>query len=481
MSKTYEDFLEVVEKENELKDFIELAINEHKSSNEYKEAKTSYEYYKKKNVTIMEFVKILYKVTGEKVPDKWSANYKLRNAFYPFFIRQEVSHLLGNGVTFNKKETKEALGGDMLDVILVDLAKKALWGGEAFGFFNKDTIEPFSILEFVPLVGEEDGALHAGIRFWQIAPNKPLRATLYEQDGYTEYIKRTGEKASDDYKFEVLEPKRDYILTVEKSKAKGVTILEGRNYPSFPIVPLWGNEVHQTELEGIRERLDCFDLIDSGFANDLDEASFIYWLIHNTGGADETDLAKFVERMKTVKAAYVDDDGSTAEAHTIDVPFESRKYMLEHQREQLFFDAMALDTRNIASGNITATAVNASYENLTQKCDDFETLVTTFLKAVLELAGIEDSPTYKRSKIVNMLEDTQMVLAAAQYLDDETILKHLPFLNPDEINDVLKRLTKEEAERFVDDGQSEELDGQGTPKDGEGNPQAVQTGEQGNN
>ena len=47
-----------------------------------------------------------------------------------------------------------------------------------------------------------------------------------------------------------------------------------------------------------------------------------------------------------------------------------------------------------------------------------------------------------------MTEDTTMVLQAAQYLDDETILKHLPFLSPDEIEGILDRKTEEEAERY---------------------------------
>ena len=63
--------------------------------------------------------------------------------------------------------------------------------------------------------------------------------------------------------------------------------------------------------------------------------------------------------------------------------------------------------------------------------------------------------------------------AAAQYLDDETILKHLPFLNPDEIKDILKRVTKEEAGRFVNNGRSEEANGQETGSNGEGNTEPV--------
>lgn len=181
--------------------------------------------------------------------------------------------------------------------------------------------------------------------------------------------------------------------------------------------------------------------------------------------------------MRTIKAAYVDEDGSTADAHTVDVPFESREYILNKLREDLFNDAMALDTDKITAGNITATAIESAYENLSMKCDDFENCVTDFIDGILALAGVPDeSPTYKRSKIMNMQEDTQMVLMAAQYLDTETILKHLPFLNPDEIEDVQKRVIREEMERFTD-GQSKTTDGQTTSEDGEGNTPSVSASE----
>lgn len=472
--KTYEDLI-ACKSEKERREFLINAIGEHKTSPLYSEAYDAKQYMRKRNVTIMKFQKMLFKLSGEKVPDIWSANFKFRNSFFPIFVNQEVNHLLGNGVQFDDKETKEKLGGNELDNTLVKLAKAALWGGVSFGFYNVDHIDIFDVLEFVPLIGEEDGAVHAGIRFWQIDETKPLRMTLYEEDGYTEYIKRPDED------IKVLHPKRKYILKIVKRKEEEV-IIEGQNYPTFPIVPLWGNDEHQSELTGLRERIDGYDLIQSGFANDLDDASFIYWTITNTGGMDDVDLAKFVERMKTVKAAIVDEgDGSHAEAHTMDVPYQARQVALADLRDALYRDAMALDTDKITAGQITATAITASYENLTLKCDNFEMCVIDFLKAIFNVAGLDDNPVFKRSKIMNQLEDTQTVLAAAQYLDDETIIKHLPFLSPDEVEDIMRRKVKEEKERYVDDGRSEEVDGQGTPEDGAGNPEAVPTGEQGNN
>lgn len=436
--KTYEDLKNASNK----MEFTAQAINDYKSSRMYSEACTGYEYFKRRNTTILQYQKLLYTMSGEAVPDNFSANYKFCNGFFPIFVKQENSYLLGDGVTFNDDATKDAFGGDMFDKELYNAGEFALWGGVSYVFHNLDHEEVFKATEFAPLFGEEDGGLHAGIRFWQIAPDKPLRATLYEEDGYTEYIWRKG-------KGSVLKAKRAYKLIERVSIADGVEIIDGENYPNFPIVPMWANREHQSELIGLREKIDGYDLIQSGLANDLDDCSQIFWTIENAGGMDDIDLAKFVERMKVVKAAVVDDSGSKAEAHTLDVPYQARQAGLQDLRDSLYRDAMALDTDKVSAGNVTATAIQSAYEALELKCDGFEYCVTECINALLALVGKEDSPTYHRRKTTNQPEVTNMILSAAQYLDDETILKHLPFLNIDEIDEILLRKQEEEADRYA--------------------------------
>lgn len=444
---TYEDLVEVENNDAKRVAFVLAAISDYKSSDQYKEAKIGYDYFCKKNTTIIEYQKLLYTLSGEAVPDNFSANYKFCNAFFPTFIMQENSYLLGNGVTFNQEQTKDKIGGDDFDNVLMELGEYALWGSVAYGFFNLDHIDTFKATEFVPLIGEEDGALHAGIRWWQISDAKPLRATLYEEDGYTDYIWHLNSRGETEEGM-IFHAKRPYVQIVKKSPADGEEIYDGRNYPGFPIVPLWGNLVHQSELVGLREKIDGYDLIQSGFANDLDDASQIYWTIQNAGGMDDVDLRTFIERMKVVKAAVVDQDGAHAEAHTIEVPYAARMTALANIRDSLYSDAMALDTDKVSAGNITATAINAAYQNLDLKCDRFEMCIRDFIRAILDLVGIEDSPTFKRTKVTNQAEETQMILSAAQYLDVETILKHLPFLSPDEIEEILERKQAEEQERY---------------------------------
>lgn len=442
---TFDDLEKLNGNESARMDFVLKAINEHKGSRAYKIAREADLYSRHLNVTIMKYQKLLYTMSGKAVPDNYTANHKVASNFFDRFVTQENQYLLGNGVTLEKSEHKARLGKDF-DPRLQQAGRAALEGGVSFGFWNLDHMEVFKLTEFLPLYAEETGALRAGIRFWQIGDDKPLRATLYELDGYTEYIKRSNEP------IKTLKEKRAYKLKTRQSAADGLEILNGENYPDFPIVPLWGNLHRQSELVGMREAIDCYDLIKSGFANDVDDASMIYWTLENAGGMDDVSLAQFIERMKTLRAAVVDGDaGAKATAHTLEVPYQAREAYLARLEKDMYKDFQALDVESLTAGNKTATEIRAAYQPLDNKVDQYEYCIREFLRGIFALAGIDGKPTFKRSKIINQLEETQMVLMAAQYLDDETILKHLPWLEPEEVDGILKRQDADELKRMDDD------------------------------
>lgn len=435
--KTYQDLLEVKGTE-QLGKFVLGAIEEHKSSELYRTAIDAYEYEAWRNPTIKKYQKLLYTLTGQAVPDNYSANHKCGGNFYDRFTTQEVQYLLGNGVTFNNNTTKKKLGKNF-DNVIQKLARHARVGAVSFGFYNLDHFDAFDVTEFAPLWDEEDGKLKAGIRFWQLTTDKPLRATLYTLEGYTDIVYKDGKANVGDIK--------PYVTIVTRTPAGDMEIAPGEAYETFPIIPMWGSEKKQSSIVGLRENIDCYDLIKSGFANDLDDASMIYWTIQNAGGMDDVDMAKFIERMKTVRAAAVSEE-ARAEAHTMEVPYQSRETYLTRLERDMYRDAMAVDTERLSAGNVVATAIRAAYQSLEDKCDGIEYCVTEFIDCVLEILGIDDAPTYKRNRIANMSEETQMVLSAAQYLDDRTVLNHLPFISPDEVEAILDNLTDEEARRY---------------------------------
>lgn len=446
---TYQDLIAVGENEKQRMDFVLRSINEHKSSKAYQMAVDAELYFKGENPTINRYEKIIYDMQGRAHRDMYTANHKIASSFFGFDVRQEVSYLLGNGVTFQEDATKDRLG-KKFDLEMVRAGKYALVAGVSFGFWNLDHVDVFKLQEFVPLYDEENGALMAGVRFWQVAENKPLRATLYEVDGYTEYIRRKGEDMA------VLKNKQKYKLKVRTSQADGTEIYDGENYPSFPIVPLRNGEDALSELTGKRNTVDALDLCTSNMVNNVDEGNLIYWVLTNCGGMDDMDDAKFLDKVRTTHVAHAGtgvDEGATAEPRTIEAPFNGTEATIDMLKRKLYEDFQAFDSSAVSAGNQTATAIAASYTPLDLKVDDFEASITDFILGILALAGIDDEPSYTRSRIINRAEETQTILMGAEYYDEEYITKKLLTINgdADQYDALMERKAAEETERVEEE------------------------------
>lgn len=442
---TYQDLISVGAEEKARMDFIRQAINEHKGSRAYQMVVDAELYFKGENPTINRYEKIIYDMQGRAHRDMYTANHKIASSFFGFDVRQEVSYLLGNGVTFQDDATKDRLG-KKFDLEMVRAGKYALIAGVSFGFWNFDHVDVFKFQEFVPLYDEENGALMAGIRFWQVSDDKPLRATLYEVDGYTDYIQRSGEDMT------VLKDKRPYILRMRTSAADGTEIYDGQNYPTFPIAPLKNGEDALSELMGKRNTIDALDLCTSNMVNNVDEGNLIYWVLTNCDGMEDLDDAKFLDKVRTthiVHAGVEGDEGASAEPHTIEAPFNGTSTTIDMLKRKLYEDFQAFDSSAVSAGNQTATAIAASYTPLDLKVDDFEASVTEFILGILELAGIDDEPSYTRSRIINKSEETQTLLMGAEYYDEEYITKKLLTINgdADQYDALMERKAAEETER----------------------------------
>ena len=407
--KTYQDLIAVGGEPSARADFILAAISAHKASEEYKTAVDAEAYYRHRNPTIMRLQKFIYDARGQAVPDIYSANNKIPCRYYFYFITQGVQFLLGNGVSFSKRGTKARLGRDF-DEVMGQLVTDAL---------NGDHLENFKFTEFAPLYDEENGMLRAGVRFWQIDGDKPLRCTLYEEDGYTEFIRRKGEELT------VYKEKESYVKIVEKSEATGVSIRDGENWPSLPVIPLY-NACRQSELVGGKNTLDAYDLMASQLVNNVDDGNFIYWILKNYGGMSTADMQKFIQQITVTHVANIDsDEGGDVEAHKIEAPYQASEAGLSRLRAQLFDDFMALDTRGIASGAVTATQITAAYEPLNAKTDLLEAQVTRFIGALLRLIGIDDHPTYTRSRMINKAEEIKSLMLAAAALPKDYVTRKI--------------------------------------------------------
>ncbi len=430
--KTYQDMIAVGEAERPA--FLLQAIQQFQSDALYKTARDADAYYRHLNPTIAAAQRVVFNLLGQATEDLYRPNHKIPSRFFYYFVTQQVQFLLGNGVIFSGMKDKAAVLGRDFDSAVQRAATYALCAGVSFGYWNNDHLEVFPVYDadlpcFCPLWDEETAELRAGIRWWQMDATKPLRLTLYEEDGVTEYIRRPrGKNQTKDNDIEILEPKHAYKFRLERSDATGAVLIplgnyEGESHPILPIIPFY-NVNRQSELVGGRETIDAYDLMVSGLVNNTDEGNLIYWVLKNANAMDEEDDAKFLAQLHRTHVAHADgDDGVGVEHQVVEVPVDASEAAIDKLRRQLFDDFMALDVKEIAGGAATATQIRAAYEPLNQKTSKFEYQVTDFLRGVLALAGVDDEPTYRRDTIVNAEEEISNILQAAQYLDDETVTR----------------------------------------------------------
>lgn len=438
---TYQDFEAVKDNEKKRLKFIEDAISEHKQSAEVKIAEAADEYNAQRNTFINHFVKIWYDHERfDAVP--------LASNFFFNLNTQRCAYSLGEGLTFNDQKTKDKLG-KRIDNVMFKGAYNALIHRRSFFFFNVDHVLNFALTEFVPLVDEEnEEVLRAGIRFWQTDDDKPTFAVVYEEDGYTKY---KGNKSFGEFKEHTA--KRAYKLHTSTTKAFGTQIDGEENYGTLPIVQMWGTKLHQSTLVGLKAKIDMFDIVQSGFADNVSTVQQIYWLFENAGGMKEEDYKAFRDRLRIDKIANVNgtiSEGVKVTPHNNPVPTDAHEKCLAELRSSLYEDFGAIDVHTIAAGS-TNDHIEAAYQPMDLRADDFEYQIIDVVEKLLAFVGVEGEkavPQFKRNRIANEHDFVEMIMLVAEYLDDETILKKLPFISPDEIEEVKKRKAETDMSRF---------------------------------
>ena len=399
---------------------------------------------------------------GRLVHDDWSPNFKMPSNFYHALTVQRDMFLLGNGVNWSGRTltvddsypgairkwiwddtnkdnpkghyewqvtidvgTSDRLGKSF-DSELVNGGKMAMDGAVSFGFWNVDHIEFFSVGDsvgspvFVPIWDRFNGnTLKAGIRFWYINESnnqQVLYATLYEIDGLTEYI-------WDDGNGRVRTPKRPYVQSYQTNEAEGRNNVRYSNYKRLPIIPLWANRQHVSEIERLRRHIDVYDLNLNGIANDLSD-EIIFWILQGAAGFDDVETMQFINKIRSQHVADIPPD-SEVQPVPINPPIEGKSALLSRLEHDIYKIFSALNIDEIKGGAITATQIRAAYEDFNHVTDDYETQISTFLDSLLDLIGVEDTPTFTRSLLINVEETSSIVLQSAQHLSDEYVTKKI--------------------------------------------------------
>lgn len=437
---TYSDLVKCGDDEEKRMRFAENAISDFQNSDEYKWADKSLKYYDIENPEIEAVEKIIYDMKGVAHKDLISPNHKIRNGYYPSIIDGHVSHLLTNGIGFSNPTNKERLGKDYDDVTKT-IYREALICGRSYGFYDGIKTVKLPYLNTSQIVDDYTGSLTAAVYFTQIATDKPKVITLYEPDGFTEYVQESGKQ------MEVKTPKTPYNYFSYKNKVENEYLRELNQSGNLPIMPMYSKN-RKSMLIGALDKLVALDLMSSQLVNNVNQAELIYWVLKNYGGMDDIADSKFIVNLIKTHIIHVDDDGS-AEPHQIEVPFEANDAAFLRLKKELYICMHGVDHDVLRSGNPTATEIDSAYTEQRNFSGIMETNIFDYTRGMMGIAGLDQDETFtiEYNETINTSEAINNTIASAPWLGEEATTEKLVLLNG--LGDKLEEIKKAKAAESI--------------------------------
>ena len=498
--KTFQD-LEKAISGGSLTVFIAKAIDEYRASPEYNKMVEAEAYYDGENVNIMN---LMSEIKSDNSNIEMFARIRIPSGVFGRIVTQLVNRLWFNAVQLDTppeesklieaartlikflpksistailkalniegKDNKKKLGKNF-DKIVKDIATNAAVHGVCYGFWNLNIIQMFSALNYLPLPDEETGSHKAGISFWQLAPDKPWRIRLFEIDGYTKFSRDEGKEVV------LTEKKRTYKIKVRKDTL-GEQIIEGENYPGFPVLPMYANSKHRTELTTpIKAKIDLYDAILTSFGDDVMRTRLVYWVLKGYSGDIDTlnELRSTIQRLGIIAPT----DDTEAKPTMTEIPADGVLTILDRLESEIYRDAGVMNNKEIMGGSLTNVAIQTAQIGEKMKVSDMEWNGADFIDRLLILIGVEnESITFKHETVSNDMEITQR-LAMYTELDLETKLMIDPLFSPEMIKEILDRVENQALglDRHADDDNDnpDDIDPEGGEADGRTNKPATPT------
>lgn len=439
-------------KYEEVAKFIKEQIESFKESVEYKKMLQGEAYYNQKNIEIMRREKKL-RLAGKLVNDPWEANHKLPSGYMRMLVNQKVAYSINPKMklvsdTVDIDRIYEDLGR-RFDTKLKKYAKEASKTGRA-SFYPMiiDGKFEYKVLQSKQLIVDEEMQ-------WAILFDD-TKASLITKNANTVFVKRDNEY------FIESEPLPNVL---KKLTVNGVVIeQQADTWGKVPVTLSYNNDDKDTDLDPIKAFIDIYDIINSDFANNLDDFQDIYWILENFGGQN---LEEFITQVKQYKAIKVGEGGS-ARPETIQIPVEARKTMLDMTEDNIYKFGFGFNPNKTGDGNITNVVIRSRYEPLNLKANDFEQEIREGVYQLLDFLNqyyiITNQPQFNpydvdikfdRSMIVNELEMATLANESMGFLSEETRLANDPRVSDAE--EEIERMNNEKALNPINLGDADDV------------------------
>lgn len=394
---------------------------------------------------------------GGFVENRYVANNRIGYGIYKDIVSQKTNSLLDetptvSGIELDKKFLKQfgysmKMGGQRA-------------AGQGVSYIYQDYLGNLTVFQSencIPYFDEMTGDLISLIRFWDIPTNYETSyqnnryqsyytiIETYTQEGLTVYSTRG--------KFHVEKPLTPYKFK-RTADIFGNTIT-GESV-NLPITIFRNNSDYKSDMTpSVRAKIDIIDTVNSGFANNIEDFSDLFWVIKNASGMDSTAFEDYVANINRSKKIIVG-DGDDVNTKQIEIPTEARTKFVDLMKKELVFETGIIDTQAIAAGgDIRNIGIKLMTLKLRQRISDFEweayRAATDIINKRLQYIGKAGEFDIDFSEML-IGNDTELIDNANKIRPDVSRETYLELIKKagyiSDVKEELRRVEKENASIF---------------------------------
>lgn len=234
------------------------------------------------------------------------------------------------------------------------------------------------------------------------------------------------------------------------------------SFGAVPFIPFANNNRKQSSLKKYKGLIDAYDIVVSGYVNDVMDIQQVIYILENYAGTDLGDFLKDLKKYKTVTVGDDGVDGSKGDLRTlaIDIPVEARNSLLDFLKKQIYTAGQALSRDVTSVGNASGETLKFFYRDLDLKVGDKEVEFISgykeLIRVICDYMNISlNGPiavTFTRNRISNDQETAQICKDSVGVIPTKLIWKNHPFVdNLEECEKLWNEEKEEKAKEYNED------------------------------
>lgn len=443
---------------------INKILNDYRSSKDYEEIVTSYEYYNNRQEILYKKRLGIGEVKGTREVIENLPNNKIMRNQYAVLVDQKKNYLLTRpiGVSSENKSYQEKLQEELFDFkfhkLIKSVGRDSLLANMGYIYPYIDKEGNFKLMKFDPLeiIPIWEDKLHTWlqgfIRFYKTVDYEDHETAIveyYQMWGIDRYEEVNGEL--------VLREQEPYFMIGD----------EVGNWGRIPLIYFRMDEQEQPLLNRVKALQDAINSILSRFMDSMDEDSRNTILVlKNIGGHNEQDLKRIRREINRSGIIAFSSNPQTGNADvstlSVDIDITNYETVLEILIRSLIEVGRGVDTNSeLFQKAVNQMTIQSLYTNIDLDANEMETEYKVSLDILLYFynyyKGYDHQDvkfTFDRNILINETATIENAQRSIGVISNRTIMRNHPWVL--DIAEEEKQVVKEMKEESDYDGVLEE-------------------------